>query len=132
MSENPVVQAKKRLTAAMKKETASMKDHYEKLKAMPEKKVKQYFAHQLQIFCTIVDGSKNVVEAYFSHDTVPVSMIRAMEDYYATFKVVLSEFPEVAMDPKLQKAVQGVFLPYQKVLGKMSEVADRYVAQKGK
>jgi hypothetical protein len=106
-----------------------MKDDYEKLKKQNEVQVKKYFAHQLQYFCSFVDQIKSVTEVYFSHNSVPVSMIRAMEDYYATLRVMLSEFPEVAMDQKLQGAIGKIFMPYQKVLGKMSTLADQYVMQ---
>jgi len=130
MGENPIVQAKKRLTVALQKETESLKKNYKKLQGAPEVKVKQYFAHELQLFCKFVDNMKHVIEAYFSRNSVPVSLIRAMEDYYATLKVMLSEFPEVAMDPKLEGAIGKVFLPYQSVLGKMGKVADSYIKQK--
>jgi len=127
---SPVVEAKNRLVAAMQKETEGLKSNYEKLKTTDEKKVKQYFAHELQLFCSFVDSSKSIFQAYFEKEMVPVSLIRAMEDYYATMKVMLSEFPDVAMDPKLQSAVSKVFLPYSQVLGKMSQLADDYVAKK--
>jgi hypothetical protein len=128
--ENPIVTAKKRLTAALDRETESMKGNYEKLKQADQVKLKKFFAHELQLFCGFVDQTKDVIEAYFNHNSVPVGLIRSMEDYYATLKVLLSEFPDVAMDPKLQGAVSKAFLPYQQVLSKMSKVADDYVAQK--
>ena len=131
-STSPVVEAKNRLVAAMQKETEGMKGNYEKLKTADPKKVKQYFAHELQLFCGFVDGSKSICEAYFQKEVVPVSLIRAMEDYYTTLKVMLSEFPDVAMDERLQAAVGKVFLPYQQVLTKMSTLADNYEEQKRK
>lgn len=129
MAENPLVEAKKKLIAAMNSETENLKSSYDKLKAADEVKVKRYFAQRLQVFCHIVDQSKPVVETYFTHETVPVSLIRALEDYYATMKVMLSEFPDVAMDPKLETAVSRVFLPYQQILSKLSSVADDFVMQ---
>ena len=129
-STSPVVEAKNRLVAAMQKETEGLKGNYEKLKTADPAKVKQYFAHELQLFCGFVDSTKTICQAYFEKEVIPVSLVRAMEDYYATLKVMLSEYPDVAMDEKLQAAVGKVFLPYQQVLSKMSKLADAYEQQK--
>jgi hypothetical protein len=129
-STSPIVEAKNRLVVAMQKETQGMKDNYEKLKTAETQKVKQYFAHQLQLFCGFVDGTKSICEAYFQKEVIPVTLIRAMEDYYTTLKVMLSEYPDVAMDEKLQAAVGKIFLPYKQVLSKMSKLADDYEEQK--
>ena len=129
-STSPIVEAKNRLIAAMQKETAGMKGNYEKLKTQDPAKVKQYFAHELQLFCGFVDSTKDICQAYFEKEVIPVSLVRAMEDYYATLKVMLSEFPDVAMDEKLQAAVGKVFMPYSSVLNKLSKLSDDYEAQK--
>jgi|GEM_PF-5861889 len=129
-STSPIVEAKNRLVAAMQKETEGMKGNYEKLKTTDPAKVKQYFAHELQLFCGFVDSTKDICAAYFEKEVIPITLVRAMEDYYATLKVMLSEFPDVAMDEKLQSAVGKVFLPYSTVLNKLSKLADNYEEQK--
>jgi len=129
-SQNPIVIAKNNLVATMQKETQTIKSDFPKLKTANEAQVKQYFARQLQVFCGFIDKTKEICQAYFEREAVPVSLVRAMEDYYTTLRVTLSEFPDVAMDEKLQTAIGKVLMPYSQVLNKMSKLADDYEENK--